>query len=75
MERANAYEEEYRVKDRLASSLVIAASILAAVPRWRGQGSSRGQLRILTTGGCHLHSPARIAWPPAREGIGRRLRF
>jgi hypothetical protein len=31
MKRANAYEEERRVKDRFASTLVIAASIIAAV--------------------------------------------
>jgi uncharacterized membrane protein len=31
MKRANAYEEERRTKDRFASTLVIAASIIAAV--------------------------------------------
>jgi len=31
MKRANAYEEERRFKDRFASTLVIAASIIAAV--------------------------------------------
>jgi hypothetical protein len=31
MKRANAYEEESRIKDRFASTLVIAASIIAAV--------------------------------------------
>jgi hypothetical protein len=31
MKRANAYEEERRLKDRFASTLVIAASIIAAV--------------------------------------------
>jgi len=31
MKRANAYEEERRVRDRFASTLVIAASIIAAV--------------------------------------------
>ncbi len=31
MKRANAYEEERRIKDRFASTLVIAASIIAAV--------------------------------------------
>lgn len=31
MKRANAYEEDRRLKDRFASTLVIAASIIAAV--------------------------------------------
>jgi GTP-sensing pleiotropic transcriptional regulator CodY len=31
MKRANAYEEERRVKDRFASTLAISASIIAAV--------------------------------------------
>jgi hypothetical protein len=31
MKRANAYEAEQRLKDRFASTLVIAASIIAAV--------------------------------------------
>jgi hypothetical protein len=31
MKRANAYEEERRLKDRFAPTLVIAASIIAAV--------------------------------------------
>ena len=31
MKRANAYEEERRIKDRFASTLVISASIIAAV--------------------------------------------
>lgn len=31
MKRANAYEEERRIRDRFASTLVIAASIIAAV--------------------------------------------
>jgi hypothetical protein len=31
MKRANAWEEERRIKDRFASTLVIAASIIAAV--------------------------------------------
>jgi hypothetical protein len=31
MKRANAYEEERRLKDRFASTLVISASIIAAV--------------------------------------------
>jgi GTP-sensing pleiotropic transcriptional regulator CodY len=31
MKRANAYEEERRVKDRFASTLCISASIIAAV--------------------------------------------
>ena len=31
MKRANAYEEERQLKDRFASTLVIAASIIAAV--------------------------------------------
>lgn len=31
MKRANAYEEEWQLKDRFASTLVIAASIIAAV--------------------------------------------
>ena len=31
MKRANAYEEERRIKDRFASTLTIAASIIAAV--------------------------------------------
>jgi hypothetical protein len=31
MKRANAYEEERRIRDRFASTLVIAGSIIAAV--------------------------------------------
>ena len=31
MKRANAYEEERRIKDRFASTLAISASIIAAV--------------------------------------------
>ncbi|MGA2852242.1 MAG: hypothetical protein ABSE46_24825 [Terracidiphilus sp.] len=31
MKRANAYEEERRIKDRFASTLTISASIIAAV--------------------------------------------
>ncbi len=39
MKRANAYEEERRVKDRFASTLVIAASIIAAVRLARDEHS------------------------------------
>jgi hypothetical protein len=39
--RANAYEEERRIKDRFASTLVIAASIIAAVRLARDENISR----------------------------------
>ena len=50
MKRANAYEEERRVKDRLASTLVIAASINAAVRLARDEnitGSSPGLSTVI----------------------------
>jgi len=41
MKRANAYEEERRLKDRFASTLVIAASIIAAVRLARDENITR----------------------------------
>jgi hypothetical protein len=47
MKRANAYEEERRLKDRFASTLVIAASIIAAV-RLARDDISRPSPRLVT---------------------------
>jgi hypothetical protein len=53
MKRANAYEEERRVKDRCASTLVIAASIIAAVRLARDENISRPSPRLTTViGDC-----------------------
>jgi hypothetical protein len=41
MKRANGYEEERRTKDRFASTLVIAASIIAAARLARDENISR----------------------------------
>jgi hypothetical protein len=46
MQRANAYEEERRLKDRFASTLVIAASIIAAVRLARDENISRPSPRL-----------------------------
>jgi hypothetical protein len=48
MKRANAYEEERRTKDRFASTLVIAASIIAAVRLARDENISRPSPRLIT---------------------------
>jgi hypothetical protein len=48
MKRANAYEEERRLKDRFASTLVIAASIIAAVRLTRDENISRPSPRLTT---------------------------
>jgi hypothetical protein len=48
MKRANAYEEERRIKDRFASTLVIAASIIAAVRLARDENISRPSPRLTT---------------------------
>jgi hypothetical protein len=48
MKRANAYEEERRLKDRFASTLVIAASIIAAVRLARDENISRPSPRLTT---------------------------
>jgi hypothetical protein len=48
MKRANAYEEERRLKDRFASTLVIAASIIAAVRLARDENISRSSSRLTT---------------------------
>jgi hypothetical protein len=45
--RANAYEEDRRLKDRFASTLVIAASIIAAVRLAREQDISRPSPRLI----------------------------
>jgi hypothetical protein len=47
LKRANAYEEERRLKDRFASTLVIAASIIAAV-RLAREDISRPSPRLMT---------------------------
>jgi hypothetical protein len=47
MKRANAYEEERRLKDRFASTLVIAASIIAAVRLARDENISRSSPRLM----------------------------
>jgi hypothetical protein len=46
MKRANAYEEERRTRDRFASTLVIAASIIAAVRLAREPDISRPSPRL-----------------------------
>jgi hypothetical protein len=48
MKRANAYEEERRLKDRFASTLVIAASIIAAVRLARDENITRSSPRLST---------------------------
>jgi len=48
MKRANAYEEERRVKDRFASTLVIAAQIIAAVRLARDENITRSSPRLST---------------------------
>jgi hypothetical protein len=48
MKRANAYEEERRMKDRFASTLVISASIIAAVRLARDENISRSSPRLST---------------------------
>ena len=48
MRRANAYEEERRIKDRFASTLVIAASIIAAVRLARDENITRSSPRLST---------------------------
>ena len=45
-ERAKAMEEQKRIKDRFASTLVIAASIIAAVRLAREQDISRPSPRL-----------------------------
>jgi len=45
-ERRNAMEEQKRMKDRFASTLVIAASIIAAVRLARDQDISRPSPRL-----------------------------
>ena len=45
-ERRNAMEEQKRMTDRFASTLVIAASIIAAVRLARGQDISRPSPRL-----------------------------
>jgi len=46
MKRANAYEEKRRMTDRFASTLVIAASIIAAVRLARDPDISRPSPRL-----------------------------
>jgi len=46
MKRANAYEERRQMTDRFASTLVIAASIIAAVRLARDQDISRPSPRL-----------------------------
>lgn len=46
MKRANAYGEERRIKDRFASTLVIAASIIAAVRLAREENITRSSPRL-----------------------------
>ena len=48
MKRANAYEEERRIKDRFASTLAISASIIAAVRLARDENISRPSPRLST---------------------------
>jgi hypothetical protein len=48
MKRANAYEEDRRIKDRFASTLVLAASIIAAVRLARDENISRSSPRLTT---------------------------
>jgi enamine deaminase RidA (YjgF/YER057c/UK114 family) len=62
IKRANAYEEERRIKDRFASTLLIAASIIAVVGLAR-IGDFRAQMRrtlanitgLLESEGCARH--------------------
>ena len=46
MERRNAYEEDRRTGDRFASTIVIAASIIAAVRLVRDENISRPSRRL-----------------------------
>jgi hypothetical protein len=46
MKRANAYEEERRLRDRFASTVVISASIVAAVRLARDPDISRPSPRL-----------------------------
>jgi hypothetical protein len=48
MRRANAREEEARLRDRFTSTLVIAASIIAAVRLARDENISRSSPKLLT---------------------------
>jgi hypothetical protein len=48
MKRANAHEEERRLKDRFASTLVISASIIAALRLARDEKISRPSPRLTT---------------------------
>jgi hypothetical protein len=48
MKRGNAYEEDRRTRDRFASTLVIAASIIAAVRLARDENISRPSPRLTT---------------------------
>ncbi len=48
MKRGNAYEEARRTRDRFASTLVIAASIIAAVRLARDENISRTSPRLVT---------------------------
>ena len=48
MKRANAYEEERRLRDRFASTLAISAPIIAAVRLVRDENISRPSPRLST---------------------------
>jgi len=48
MKRANAYEEQRRTTDRFASTLTIAASIIAAIRLARDENISRPSPRLAT---------------------------
>ncbi len=48
MRRANAREEEQRIKDRFASTIVIAAAIIAAVRLARDQNIGRSSPRLVS---------------------------
>jgi hypothetical protein len=48
MKRANTYEEDKRLKDRFASTLVIAASIIAAVRLARDENITRSSPRLMS---------------------------
>jgi hypothetical protein len=48
MRRANAYEEDRRTRDRFASTLTIAASIIAAVRLAREENITRPSPRLAT---------------------------
>ena len=48
MKRANAREEESRLRDRFASTLAISASIIAAVRLARDENISRASPRLAT---------------------------